>query len=294
MGKKQWTVWVASAALMSIAGCDELGMGPEGPARVSLSLTSEAGRSASASLSGTGAPSAFSPALVPVTDGSGRTIDLDTVQLVFREVELKRVEDDDCEGGDDRCEEFETGPVLVTLPLDGRVITPFAEVITPGTYDELELKLQHPEDDGGARERFFAQHPNWPARATVRVSGTFTPATVGATPQRFNVFLNVTTKVEQQLDPLLVVTDSTTGSSFNLTLAVDMNEWFRARNGSLIDPRSISASPALLAAVTQNVRASFRALRDDDRDGDDDEGRGRGRSGGDHDEEDEDRDEDED
>jgi hypothetical protein len=50
---------------------------------------------------------------------------MDRVAMVVREVELKRVSDDDCDalaGADhDACEAFEVGPILLEVPLDGSV-----------------------------------------------------------------------------------------------------------------------------------------------------------------------------
>ena len=266
MTMKRTGLLAACAAMAILAGCDEAGTGPVDGARLSLSL----------SAASTTQPSVRANQ-IPVGDGAGRTIDITRVQLVMKEVELKRVEDRDCEGSDDSCEKFEAGATLVTLPIGGGVVTPFTEAIAPGTYDELELKIAEPEDDNGERAAFYAAHPEWPRRATVRVTGTFDN---GAGAQPFDVFLGVNAKVEREISPPLVVDASTDPQSVNLTLAVDVESWFRDRAGSFIDPRSIATSPALLAAVNNNVRASFRALRDDDRNGDDDH-RGRGRGGDD-------------
>ena len=272
MTLKRTNLGVACAAIALLAGCESIGTGPTDGARVSLSLSGGSGADASVS-----APRGPSLSVVPVSDDGGRTIDIETVQLVLKDVELKRDRDDDChESDDESCEKFETGAALVTLPLSGGLVTPFSEAIAPGTYDELRVKIGQPEDDNGDRAAFYAAHPDWPARATVRVTGTFD---AGSGAQPFDVYLGVNAKVKQELEPPLVVDGATDPTSVNLTLTVDVASWFRSRTGGLIDPRSISTSPSLLALVEQNVRASFRALRDDDRNGDDDH-RGHGRGGG--------------
>ena len=280
MTRKLNTLWAASAAIAVLAGCESVGTGPESGARLSLSLSGGANASASASLRSPG------PRLnvVPVTDAGGRSIDIQSVQVVLRDVQLKRDRDDDChEYDDDSCERFDAGATLVTLPLTGGLVTPFTEAIAPGSYDELRVKIGEPVDENGERAAFYAANPSWPRKATLRVTGTFTSGT-GATAQPFDVYLGVNAKVEQDLQPPLVVDGTTDPQSVNVTLAVDVASWFR-NAGRLIDPRSITTSPSLLAAVENNVRRSFRALRDDDRDGDDDDrdgdddddyGRGRG------------------
>ena len=276
MTVKQSSLLAACAAMAVLAGCESVtGSGPSDGARLSVSLT--AGSSASANLAG--GLSGPSLSLVPVADSSGHTIDIQSVQLVLKKVELKRDLADACHDSDeddDSCEKFRAGATLITLPLGGGLVTPFTETIDPGIYDELRVQIARPATEDADSTSFFATHPDWPRRATIRVKGTYDAGT-GAQP--FDVYLGVSAKVRHELEPPLVVNDSTAVSSVNLTLAVDVSSWFRSRSGELIDPRSISTSPSLLALVEQNVRASFRALRDDNKDGDDDN-RGHGKGGG--------------
>jgi hypothetical protein len=276
MKAQRMNILTACAAVAVLAGCESLGTDPSTGAQLSLSLSGSAAVTPSASTQ----PSAPSFSVVPVTDAGGRSIDITAVQLVLRDVELKRDREDAChEGGDDdSCERFNAGAKLVTLPLTGGLVTPFTEAIAPGTYDQLRVKIGQPEEENGERAAFYAANPTWPQKATVRVTGTYTSGT-GATAQPFDVYLGVNAKVEQELDPPVVVDGTTDPQSLNLTLAVDVSSWFENAAGSLIDPRSISTSPSLLAAVENNVRRSFRALRDDDRNGGDDN-RGNGRDGG--------------
>ena len=63
---------------------------------------------------------------------------------MVREIELERLFSDDCdlvEGPSDGCEEFETGPFLLELPLDGTVDQVFSIDVPPDTYDELEFDI---------------------------------------------------------------------------------------------------------------------------------------------------------
>ena len=70
------------------------------------------------------------------------TIILRSVELVLREIELKPVEEAACDtvGGDDGCEDFETGPVVVALPLG-----------TTATERDLGAALDASGDKAGAR-----------------------------------------------------------------------------------------------------------------------------------------------
>jgi hypothetical protein len=260
---------VALAAAVGMAACDGSAVSPSGSrgAQVTMSLTT----ASSALIS-----SSVRAALVPSVDVSGHKLDIARVQLVLRDVDLKRVEDDACETGHDGCAKFKAGPVLIDLPLSGGVITPFSEKIAPGTYDRVELKVHEPDDDNGARAAFYAAHPDWQKKATVRVTGTYDSGT-GAQP--FDIYLAANLEVKQDITPPVTVDSATSPSTINLTLGVDVDSWFRTASGALIDPRSTTADRQLLNVVTENVKRSFRAVRDDDRNGDEDHGGDRGKSG---------------
>lgn len=256
----------ALALAAALGGCDRVGTEPAGgAARVSFSLTS-APTTATQVLA----------ALIPATDSSGTSLNVERVQLLLRDVELKRENDDACEEEDDACEKFHSGPTLVDLPLDGGVVTPFAAPVPPGSYDELEMRIKEPDDRAGDLARFQADHPDWPRKATIRVTGTIDD---GSGPHSFDIFLPVDAKVERDLDPPLLVDADTDPGTINLTVAVDVENWFRDRDGQLLDPRVIAQDSRILEIVRNNVKDSFRALRDDDRDGHDDRGSGDGRGG---------------
>ena len=58
------------------------------------------------------------------------------------------------------------------------------------------------------------------------------------------------------------------GGSSNVTLTIDPSSWFKAADGSLLDPTSAAAKPQ----IENNIKASIRAFCDRDRDGEDDHG----------------------
>lgn len=254
------SIMAALAGTALLAGCDDISTGASRTPEVSLSFTT----SATASTGAAGVSAA-----APLVDDAGRTLTLDRVQLLVAEVELKRLDHDECDDAmdEDACEKFRSGPLLVDLPLGGGVVTPFTDPITPDTYEELELEIDEPEDDDGARARFAAAHPDWPRKATVRVSGSFD---AGSGAQPFDLFLEIDAEIEREFAPPLVVDASTDPAAINLTVDIAVAEWFRDRGGNLIDPRALTADSELLDLVEENVEQSFRAFEDDDRDGCDD------------------------
>ena len=68
-------------------------------------------------------------------------------------------------------------------------------------------------------------------------------------------------------------------ASNNITLNIDASSWFKAADGSRLDPRDTVSKTAIAA----NLRASFSAFEDDDEDGIDDRGDHDGGDDGAHD-----------
>jgi hypothetical protein len=104
------------------------------------------------------------------------TIIVRSVEVVLREIELERVETAQCDDimDNDDCEKFETGPVLVSLPLGATAtVTQVAIVAPAGMYNELEFEIHKPDDVTDAA--FIAAHPAF-AGVSIRVAGTFSKA----------------------------------------------------------------------------------------------------------------------
>jgi hypothetical protein len=254
MSKRMLAVMGMAAAL---AACSD-GMGPGAARTVSLTFTTGAA----------GGPLLSRMGVADDTIVSGNDVLVITgAQIVLREIELERQNDDACDdsgpGDDDACEEFETGPLLVDLPLGGAVETVITIEADTGTYDEIEFELHKPEDDGDpADAAFLAANPGFD-RISVRVEGTW-----NGTPFVFTSDVNV--GQEHQLQPPLVITE-TTGT--NVTLQLDLSTWFRNESGVLVDPATGNKGGQNESIVNENIKNSVHAFEDHDRDGDDsDEG----------------------
>lgn len=236
-------------SLALLAACSD-GTGPasDGTGRVRLALSTGASLAAGPSLA----------ASETYTLG-GTTLVLTRVQLVLREIELKRTEHsascmDDQEGeSDDDCEELAFGPMLLDLPLNGttsQVVTIEADT---GTYRELEFKVHTPEDDGGDAA-FLAQHPDF-RRVSIRAEGTW-----NGTPFVFISDLGV----EQELD-LVPPLSITSAGSTDLTLQVDLRAWFLNSGGSaFVNPATANKGQPAEGLVKENIKRSFEAYENDD------------------------------
>lgn len=220
------------------------------------SLSSDPGRNASVQVSfatqalpATPLVQASSAALLDDTIVVGTdTLVLTSVEMVLKQIEMKRVETPDCTGND-LCEEFEFGPVLVSLPLTPGAAQAFTLDSAPAaTYDEIEFDIHKPDDGDPADQAFVAQNPDF-ADISIRVRGTYNGV-------EFTFTTPLDVEQELALVPALVLTDAT---STNVTIFVDVSTWFVV-NGALVDP----SDPAVSDEIENNIKNSIQAFEDPD------------------------------
>ncbi|MFQ5747028.1 MAG: hypothetical protein ACE5HF_07385 [Gemmatimonadota bacterium] len=240
--------WLATA-------CGDGATGPAG-----------SGGGATVSLSLAVAPQAPTPkvsgANFAVTLGDGaNTLTLDRVAIVLRDIELELQNDDSCNthvpGVDDNCEEFEVGPKLLELPLDGSVSQKFQVSGVPaGVYDEIELEVHKPSTPEDTA--FVRLNPQFDG-VSIRVEGSF-----NTVPFLYQTDLNA----EQEITlakPLTIAAGDT--SPTNLTLTVDVDTWFRDQVGTLVDPVTANKGGLNESMVTENIKFSIDGFEDGDLDG---------------------------
>jgi hypothetical protein len=239
---------------------------------VSLALTTA--RPLGASLAAAPVGSSAAPQVTTAGDSTvivlgNDTIIVRSVELVLREIELERVETAQCDDimDNDDCEEFETGPVLVGLPLGATATVTEVSVNAPaGMYNELEFEIHKPDDSTDAA--FIAAHPAF-ADVSIRVTGTFSNA---GTRTDFTYITDLNEQQEIALDPPLTVAE---GSATNVTLRLDIARWF-VSGTALVDPATANKGGPNENLVRDNIRVSIDAFRDDDHDGHDDDHDGPG------------------
>lgn len=259
MNNSSWKVFVLTLLALAPLACsgsdtsdDDGGVGGTG---VTLSVT----------VPQTDALAALATATLTLTDSAGNTLVIESAELVLRKIEFHRADEAvDCDesGGEDSCEEFEVGPVLISLPLAaGDVTTPLTTAIAPGTYDEIELEIHKPEIGSGDDADFLARHPDF-VGVSIRVGGTYND-----TPFEFTSDLDI----EQELafTPPIEILE---GTPMNVTLAVDVSTWFRdPADDTLVDPDAANDGGDAEQLVEDNIETSFESFEDRDEDGIDDE-----------------------
>ena len=236
--------------------------------RLSLALTSRPANppAASSALQSFQAPTVSTAGDSTLITMGNDTIVVRSIELVLREIELKRVEVVACDSvsGNDDCEEFEVGPVLVSVPL-GSVATEamVAILAPPGLYNRLEFEIHKPESSDDAA--FIAAHPDFNG-VSIRVTGTYSQA---GTRSDFVYTSDMGAEQEVFIDPPLTVSD---GVATNVTLRVDIATWFVDEAGTaLVNPASANKGQPNESVVKDHIQASLDAFHDDDRDGHDDD-----------------------
>lgn len=209
-----------------------------------------------------GSSAALAPALdVQQTDGSGNELVIQRVQIALEEIELER-EVEECPDdttAEDECEELEKGPFLVDLnpPEQNQiqqdlVVKQIPEQFVGVTFDELEFEV-----DGRDDATFVnVDRPDFPSDRSIQVDGTY-----NGTDFTFTSTMNA----EQEL-PISLTIDPENPAT-NVTLSIDLTSWFRADDGSLIDPNQAQQDGSLRSDVENNIQDSFEAFEDEDEDG---------------------------
>ncbi len=175
------------------------------------------------------------------------------------------------EGDDDGEEdEVKVGPFLVDLTGDlmrAGITHVFDGDVPAGTFNEIRIRVAPvAAADAGANAGIAAMNG-----ASVIIDGTVaegatdggtTDAGAVVTPFSFVSSLHATQKHETDL------TVTVNGATKNVTLTIDPFSWFKARDGSRLDP-TLAANRE---AIEANIKESIKAFEDEDEDGEDDMG----------------------
>ena len=240
---KSFAVLPGMAAVLALAAaCDSTSPGDRLGVGISFSTKPPA----------TGAPASLA---ITMTSGAN-TLVITKAQLVLRELELKLAESSACATGvaADDCEEIALGPMLIDLPVTDAVATPITAHVPPGTYREIEFDIRRPGTDP-ADVAFVAANPNF-NNVSIRVEGTY-----NGTPFVFTSQLDQ--EVQIDLDPPAVITDANS----NVTIAVNIRDWFTGSGGALINPATANPGQPNASIVAEKIKVSLRAFEDDDKNG---------------------------
>jgi len=255
------TLLVALGLAVGLLGCD-------GSSVTGTSPSDDAVAPVSVSFSAASGPAAKAgQAQRTFTDSEGNALQLDQVELVLREIEFDRADgSENCSSGDDSddCEEVESGPLLVLLPLDSGAPTVVIDTLLPvGTWKEVEFGV-HTLDPDHPSDSTVLEENNFPPNVSIRAQGSYTPAGGSAQSFTFTSDLNAEREIEFK-PPIEVTADGTT----NITFSVQLTEWFRQQDSTLVDPQQAGDDGPFEELVEDNIMYSIEGFEDDDQDGED-------------------------
>ena len=251
---------VRAAAILMIAG---------GAIACSDATTAHGGRALSVSIT-TQAQSAVANR-APLADVTvaigGNSLVITKAQLVARRIELAPVNASSCAGvaeaGDDDgsvqdgCAEVEVGPTLLDIPLDASTKTNITTSVPAGTYRGLEIRIDPISSGNRTSTAFLVAHPEF-KNVSVRVEGTFNGKAF--------VFM---APVDARIETLFSAPVTVDANNPNVTIAVDIANWFSDGAGGTLDPTNGSNT----SRISANIANSLHAFEDDDHDGHDDHSR---------------------
>jgi hypothetical protein len=258
MGRGTVRHFLCAVGVAALAAACSGTTNPNGMGTVSLSLATGSGGTLTADVR---------PAFSLTQTSGSNTLVIDSAQVVLRKVELE-AQDAQCTtdgtpDSQDGCEEFESGPTLVSLPLDGSVEQMVALDVPAGSYSELKFQVHAPTADS-ADQAFLQDHPGYQG-VSILVGGTFNGAD-------FVFTTNMDVQQEKALNPPLVVDGSS--ATTNVTLSMDVSKWFMASDGSLIDPSTANLGQPNEGIVKSNIQTSMNAFKDQNENGVEDSAEG--------------------
>ncbi|MBI4513859.1 MAG: hypothetical protein HY702_07085 [Gemmatimonadetes bacterium] len=258
MGRVFRLVMLLSVAVLSWACDGEDVTGPAAGTRLRLAFKVALGGGANPALMA-----------VPLTDAAGNTLDITSAEVVLREIEFERAEaalDCDVTTDEDDCEEVETGPFLVNLPVSATTPVVVLESALPvGVWEEVEFEVHKVSDDNPADLDFLGQNPEF-RFISIRVRGTWTPA--GGSAEQFTYVSDLNEEQEIEFPMPIVVAPGDAATI--VTFVVNMDGWFRTANGALIDPRTANPGGPNEGLVEDNIKNSIEGFEDEDLDGEED------------------------
>jgi hypothetical protein len=213
-------------------------------------------------------------ALAEISDGTNVLV-IARARLLLREIELEGPEEEAEEaeaGGEHEGEhdedEFETGPVVLELNLDGALTEVSVGSVPPGTYDELELEVHridlHDAEDAAAAMASPGVFDDFLAGdgASILVDGTW-----NGEPFRFASRDDEEREID--LSPPIVIGDG--GGTVNVTIEFDVARWFRSNPADLASPLLDPRDPANHDPISDRIEAAIEGFEDDDHDGHEDD-----------------------
>ena len=178
------------------------------------------------------------------------TLTIDTAKILITRIKFESQ-------GDTDSMDFENGPIVVNLDLSGEVQIVSAANVPQGVYDHIKFEIHKPNANEDLPDPDFITGSSGNDRYSIIIIGTYNS-------NRFVFMSRNTINQSVTIDPPVEIADSV--GVANLTLAVNIANWFSDGVGGYLDPTDTGASN--VAAIENTIRASFRGFKDNNKDGD--------------------------
>ena len=216
-----------------LSGCDSNAVEPQGESRVSLSIASTA--------------------LNQVSLSKSSHVSLSEVKILLREIQF-HARDSESEGDS---LDFRSEAIVVILDTDSTVTELQISDIPSGTYHKISFRIHKPDEEETPLDPEFKTGQGGQERFSVIARGQFENADFT---YRSSKAMHQTISLEQDL-----VIDGTEIDPINLTLMVDVNDWFVGNGGQDLDPTATQSGAT--SQIDKSIRESFRIFKDQNRDG---------------------------
>ncbi len=167
--------------------------------------------------------------------------------------------DDDDDDDDDDCPTVRVGPYLVDVPVSGADGGRVAVDVPEGTYSSVRLTIHKVSSSEPADLAFRQANPDFRG-ISIRLEGTYNGA-------RFTFTHDVNAKLDVPLTAPLTIG----AGGDDVTVTIDMKDWFVKPNGGLYSPAEGNTPGMVRAKIQNNIRTAFRAFRDRNKDGREDD-----------------------
>ena len=215
-------------------------------------------------------------------EGSNGKLVIHDLRFIVEDFELERAdgECEDTEGSaEEDCEEFESQPFFVDLPLQGDTLNLGTASIQPGLYEELEFELddldldeEDQEEQEGKQQlinQVRGEFPNWPDEVSMVIIGDFISSQGDTT--AFKTFAEAELEIEMEFNPPLEVGENTVNKL--LRVNIDPAAWFLRNDGTVRDLSQYDyESTGQILEFEVEIENGFESIEVDEDEDDDDDG----------------------
>lgn len=180
-----------------------------------------------------------------ISDGPSILL-LDTVKILIKDIKLNVAVSGDSTN-------FKTGPYVLYLNLNTGVNTIGSGYIPVGTYDKIKFEVHKLSDNEPIPDPDFADGN---LRFSVVAKGAFNGV-------RFTYKSDKSAKQKLNFPNALIVTETMS----NITLQIKPYLWFFDSNNQFLDPINESNRSEIDNNIKENIKANFKAFKDNNSDG---------------------------